>query len=502
MGADIAVIGLGATGRSVLRFCEAQGKSACAMDTREQPPGLSELRQDFPDVPIHLGALQMTWLQSAQTVVISQSIPQQSETMRQLQAKGLSCVSDIDLFTAHAQAPIIGITGSNGKSTVTTLVAELLNALGYPALAGGNLGPPALDLLHEPVPAVYVLELSSGLLAYTQHLPLVVACMLNVSPDHEDWHGGFSAYVAAKQAVYRQASIKVANRSDALCLPAQADISFALDVPDEGHWGTGKMDGHSQLCCGSQAVMPVDDMVLQGQHHVANALAACAIVAGYVKALSLDQDAKYPSHSAAHGSEPAGLTRGFRKHAQVRPGIASRAPLVTPEGCHKPVANPDALLLDDAHMATIHAVLKQFSGLPHRCQKVGEWAGVTWYNDSKGTNPGATLAALATVRGQTQGQVFVLLGGDSKGADFSPLAAQLSAGQVVLFGRDAGCIAKAWQTPVVQVTTLHQAVAVASQSARAGDAVLLSPACASWDQFTDYAARGRVFETLLREAHA
>jgi len=356
-------------------------------------------------------------------------------------ARGIPVLGDIELFARAACAPVIGVTGSNGKSTVTTLVARMLEAGGARVQAGGNLGVPALDLLRAPVPDWYVLELSSFQLERTQSLRTRAAVVLNVSADHLDRHADMDEYAAAKGVIYRNCDVAVVNADDAvaarLAAGNQRRIVFTLGPPPADGFGLIESPSSAQLARGDEALMPASDLGLAGRHNVANALAALALCA------------------------------------------AAGVPLA----------------------GTLDA-LRSFAGLPHRMQLVAESRGVRWIDDSKGTNVGATVAA---VRG-LEGSFVLIAGGLGKGADFTPLAAALHrrARAVVLIGADAPSIAAALEgrCRIERATSMEDAVRRAAALAEPGDAVLLSPACASQDMFVDYADRGDQFARAARSQAA
>jgi UDP-N-acetylmuramoylalanine--D-glutamate ligase len=346
---------------------------------------------------------------------------------------GADLVSDIDLFCQAARAPVYAITGTNGKSTATALAGHLLAALGRKPGVGGNLGEPALDLLADDRDC-YVLELSSFQLERMGSYAFKAAAILNVTEDHLDRHGTMQAYAASKRRIYALAGRAVANRADALTLPdtpVHDLVTFGLDAPAAGHWGIASRSGAAQLMFGAEPVLPLAEVPVPGRHNALNLLAAFALV-------------------AEAGIAPANL------------GSAAAG----------------------------------FAGLPHRCQEVGRHRNVVYIDDSKATNVGATLAALAGL-GTRERNLILIAGGDGKGADFTPLADPVGAfvKHVVLLGRDAPLLARALDgaAPLVHVGDMTAAVTAAAAAAQPGDCVLLSPACASLDMFSNYAARGRAF---------
>lgn len=432
------IAGLGETGLSLVRYLERQGEPYEVVDSREQPPGLATLQRDWPQARVCLGRFDRARFRRAARVLVSPGVALDEPALVAARAAGVECIGDIELFARAADAPVIAITGSNGKSTVTELVAAMLREAGLSVRTGGNLGPPALDLLlaDAPPPDVYVLELSSFQLETTYSLTAAAAVVLNFSADHLDRYPGVAAYAAAKARIYAGAQAAVVNRDDpaaaALCRDTATAIGFTLSEPADDDLGVIEHEGEAWLARGRTPLWPAARVALPGRHNRANALAALALL-------------------AAVGVDPA---RGA-------PATAT------------------------------------FSGLPHRMQRVAEIAGVTWYDDSKATNVGATVAALS---GCSE-PVVLIAGGDGKGADFTPLAAAVArhARAVVLYGRDAPRLAEAIGTavPVVCVADLPAAVARAAVHAEPGDSVLLSPACASFDQFRDYRARGEAFAAAV-----
>jgi UDP-N-acetylmuramoylalanine--D-glutamate ligase len=442
--ADILIVGLGKTGLSVARFLTRRGLVFAVADSRMEPPGLAELRAECPQAAVHLGPFEAELFVGFRTLVVSPGIAVAEPAIRAAAAAGAEIIGDIELFARHVKTPVIAITGSNGKSTVTTLVGELLAAAGRKVRVGGNLGTPALDLLAGSNDVeFYVLELSSFQLETTSSLKAAAAVVLNVSEDHMDRYPDLAAYAEAKGRVYQGAAVAVVNRDDGWSLrlahasePART-VSFGLDAPVVGQWGMVERDGQIWLAQGDRPLVCERELTLRGRHNMANALAALALV-------------------EAVGVDPAAV-------------------------------------LD---------ALRRFAGLPHRSQFVGHFHGLDWVNDSKGTNVGATAAALA---GQTV-PVVLIAGGLGKGQDFAvlrPLLAEKARG-VVLIGQDADLIAQAWAgaAPIVRAADMGEAVSMAAKLGRPGDVVLLSPACASFDMFKGYDHRGDVFAAEVRRRFA
>jgi UDP-N-acetylmuramoylalanine--D-glutamate ligase len=456
--ADTLIVGLGKTGLSVARFLARRGQGFAVADSRMEPPGLAELRAACPQATVHLGPFEAGLFSGFGTLVVSPGIAVAEPAIQAAAAAGAEIIGDIELFARHVESPVIAITGSNGKSTVTTLVGELLAAAGRKVRVGGNLGTPALDLLADPNDAeIYVLELSSFQLETTSSLRPAASVVLNVSEDHMDRYPDLAAYAEAKGRVYQGAAVAVVNRDDdwSLRLAARSNavrtVSFGLDAPMAGQWGMvetdplgadresplGIRDGQTWLAHGDRLLVCARDLTLRGRHNMANALAALALV-------------------EAVGVEPAAV-------------------------------------LD---------ALRRFAGLPHRSQLVGHFHGLDWIDDSKGTNVGATAAALA---GQSV-PVVLIAGGLGKGQDFAtlrPLIAEKARG-VVLIGQDADLIEAAWAgaAPIVRAADMGEAVSMAAEMGRPGDVVLLSPACASFDMFKGYEHRGEVFAAEVRRRFA
>ena len=442
LAGNILVVGLGQTGLSVAYYLKTKGLHFAVVDSRENPPGKEEFLSQFAGVNYVFGPFNQAQalFNAAQVLVVSPGIAVATPEIRAARERGAEIIGDIELFVREAQAPIIAITGSNGKSSVTTLVDLMAKQAGMKSYAGGNLGYAALDLLKEPVPDLYVMELSSFQLETTHSLKAISAVVLNVSEDHMDRYDSYSDYAAAKQVVYQPCHCAVVNRDDALVMAMLATsqyetmVSFGLSAPQMGHYGVRQAQGKRWLAKGETLLLAVDEMKLPGEHNVANALAALAL------------------------GEAAGIP-----------------------------------------LTGMLQALREFTGLSHRTQWVRERAGVNWYDDSKGTNVGATLAALAGLPGKT----VLIAGGQGKGADFMPLRAVANekARALVLIGEDREKIAAVVQgyAPYVFAASMQEAVAAAAELAQAGDNVLLSPACASFDMFKGYAHRGDVFSQAVRE---
>ena len=429
------VVGLGKSGMSLVRFLAQRGVSFAVADTRENPPELATLRRDYPQVEVRCGELDVEFLCRADELYVSPGLALATPALQAAAARGVKLSGDIDLFARNAKAPIVAISGSNAKSTVTTLVGEMAVAAGKRVAVGGNLGMPALDLLSDDV-ELYVMELSSFQLETTHQLGAEVATVLNVSEDHMDRYSGLPAYHLAKHRIFRGARQVVVNRQDALTRPLMSDglpcWTFGLGAPDFKAFGLREENGEKYLAFEFQNLMPVRELKVRGAHNQANALAALAL------------------------------------------GHAVGLPF-------------DAML----------SSLRTFTGLEHRCQWVRELDGVSYYNDSKATNVGAALAAIDGLGMDMDGKLVLIAGGDGKGADFSGLRDSVTryCRAVVLIGRDADLIADALgdAVPQVRAASLDEAIAQCRALAQPGDAVLLSPACASFDMFKNYEERGQLF---------
>lgn len=435
-GKNVLVVGLGRTGAACARYFSDQGAHVTVTDSRAAPPGTVEVR-GLP-VELKLGGFGLTRPAGSYALAaVSPGVSLDEAFVRELRAAGVPTLGDIEIFARAAEAPVVAITGSNGKSTVTTLLGEIAKRAGLNVAVGGNLGTPALDLL-SPEVQLYVMELSSFQLETVLSLRCKAAANLNVSPDHLDRHHSFEAYAEAKSRIFIGCETAVVNRNDAETernvRAAQRKVSFGLDAPMPGQYGLVQFGGDTWLACGEERLLQVSELKIYGLHNAANALAALAL------------------------ADAAGLPR-----------------------------------------AASLAVLREFRGLRHRCEWVAETDGVVWFNDSKGTNVGATLAALAGL----PEPIVWLGGGQGKGQDFSPLKPVLAqkGRAAIVYGQDAAQLerALAGALPVYREADLDASVRRARQTARPGDRVLLSPACASLDQFKNYEERGERFCRLVRE---
>jgi len=433
------VVGLGKSGMSVVRHLARRGQPFAVVDTRANPPELTTLQAQYPEIEVRCGELDVDFLCRASELLVSPGLAVSTPALQAAAARGVTLSGDIELFAREARAPIVAITGSNAKSTVTTLVGEMAQAAGRKVAVGGNLGTPALDLLSDDV-ELYVLELSSFQLETTEQLNAEVATCLNVSEDHMDRYAGLPAYHQAKHRIFRGARQVVVNRDDRLSRPLVGEEvpvwSFGLGKPDFKGFGLIEENGEKHLAFQFEVLMPARELKMRGAHNQSNALAALAL-----------------------------------GHA---------------------VGLPFAAMLQ---------TLRTFAGLPHRCQWVGERAGVSYYDDSKATNVGAALAAIGGLGADIDGKLVLIAGGDGKGADFSALREPIAryCREVILLGRDAGRLASVLQDAVAlkQVQGLEEAVQRAAECALPGDAVLLSPACASLDMFRNFEERGRLFAAAV-----
>lgn len=459
LGGTTVIVGLGKTGLSCARYLVQQGEPFVVVDSRSNPPGLKQLLSIAPNVECYLGGFEPLVFEQANKLIVSPGVSVKESVIADARVQGAEVLGDIALFAEHADAPIIAITGSNGKSTVTTLLGAMAEHAGRNVKVGGNLGEPALNLLPRNAMTqpgdtkntqaiaktdFYILELSSFQLETTDNLNAYASVVLNVSADHMDRYANIQEYVTAKKNVYRNCQHAVINRDDELvvgmagnkgAVASENTISFGFGTPPSSKdFGIEYRDDEAWLAKGKQLLMPVDEISLPGRHNQANALAALAL----------------------------GETMG--------------------------------LAIDDM----LH-VLRSFAGLPHRMQLVATLKGVEWYNDSKGTNVGATVSALAGMPGNK----ILIAGGDGKGANFDPLREAVIANNVrlaILIGKDADRIENVL-SGVVQIEraeNMSTAVEQANKHAKATDKVILSPACASLDMFNDYQHRGEVFMEAVR----
>lgn len=452
------VIGLGKTGFSCVRYLSKQANSIWVMDTRDDPPGLAQFQQQFPSLPVYLGRLNPDILLNADEIVVSPGVSLQEPALVEAANRNIPIVGDIELFIREAQAPIIGITGTNAKGTVTTLLGQMIEQSGYKTIVAGNIGLPVLELLDQAVPDFYVLEISSFQLESIYSLKALSATILNISEDHLDRHGTMEAYIAAKQRIYKNCQNVIWNKDDKNTFPVHLEkfshqqnsklTRFTQHEPNAGEFGIRKLNNDLWLAYGNQLLLKTSELKIHGCHNWTNALAALAL------------------------------------------GHSIQLPLT-------------AML----------KALSVFSGLEHRCEWVRELDQVTWLNDSKGTNVGATLAAIQGIGPCLPGKIILIAGGLGKGANFSLLGPGVTqyVKAIVLIGKDGSLIEKAllgeggvdWNEIATPNSFFHyakdleHAVLKAQVLASAGDVVLLSPACASFDMFNDYVHRGQIFKELV-----
>jgi UDP-N-acetylmuramoylalanine--D-glutamate ligase len=428
------IVGLGSTGFSCVRFLADKDIRLAVIDSRDHPPGLQQLRDEFPDVALFTGAFDADVFAAAERLVVSPGVSLKEPVIRQAISRGIEVIGDVELFLREVSAPVVAITGSNGKSTVTTLLGEMAKIANVCAGVGGNLGTPALDLL-DAANELYILELSSFQLETIRSLRAKAAVILNLSADHLDRYDTYEEYMQAKAVIYHNAETAIVNLDDpaAMQLAKNAHtIGFSIQAPQQDQYGICDVDGVQWLCRGEHLLLQTSAIPAAGKHNQANALAALAL------------------------GEAVGLPM-------------------------------DAMLL----------AVRDFRGLLHRTWFVAEINHVRWYNDSKGTNVGASIAALEGLDMADESRSILIAGGDCKGADFSPLAALLPTyvRALVLIGRDAPDIdtAVGGAVPGVNAVDMNDAVRLAAGLARPGDRVLLSPACASFDMYQNYMQRGEAF---------
>ncbi|MBI3937916.1 MAG: UDP-N-acetylmuramoyl-L-alanine--D-glutamate ligase [Betaproteobacteria bacterium] len=455
-GKKVLVLGLGDTGLSMARWLACRGAMVRVTDSRENPPRAAQLARELPQIAVETGTYREQCFRDVEIIAISPGVDRRQPLVAKSIARGVPVAGDIELFAQGltelgtrkpelGTARILAVTGSNGKSTVTEMAGSMCRAAGWATVVAGNIGLPVLDALTAleeggETPRVFVLELSSFQLESTGSLVADAAVMLNLTEDHLDRYRDMRDYAAAKARIFRGGGIQVLNRDDTwsmgMALPGRAVFTFGLGAGEREHeWGIRRVAGAAWLAEDGRELLPADELPLAGMHNAANALAALALCRAI--------DAPYP-------------------------------PLIE--------------------------ALRGFRGLPHRMEKVAEIAGVAFYDDSKGTNVGATVAALT---GMARKAVLIA-GGDGKGQDFAPLRPAVAerARAVVLIGRDAGQVAGVLAgcgVPVERAATMEEAVRAAFSASRPGDAVLLSPACASYDMFRNYEHRAEVFAQAVKE---
>ena len=435
------VAGLGKTGHSIARYLSKRNKDFVAFDTRLNPDGLEAFKAEFAGVDVFLGTLPQDLYTQIAEIICSPGVALDEPSIAMAVDKGIPVIGDIECLAREIQSPVIAITGTNGKSTVTTLVGEMARAAGKTVAVAGNIGAPVLDLLDDGIDYdLWVLELSSFQLDLVYSLAPVAATILNVTPDHLDRHHHIEAYIQAKQRVYHGAKALIYNREDTQTIPrikSSHQISYGLDVPTKDNWGLVMKEDEPYLSHGQELLIPAKSIKIKGKHNWQNALAACAL------------------------AKEAGIENHF-----------------------------------------MASVLQSFTGLPHRSQWVRTLDGVEWINDSKGTNIGATISAIAGIGASLQGKIILIAGGQGKGADFRELRGSIAAyvRSMVLIGQDADLLEDALGdlVPITRASMLDEAVISAKALANPGDVVLLSPACASLDMFRDFNHRGESFTAAVK----
>ncbi|MHB9102951.1 MAG: UDP-N-acetylmuramoyl-L-alanine--D-glutamate ligase [Sulfuricella sp.] len=451
----VLVVGLGVTGLSMARWLDARGAVVAVADSRDHPPHAARLQAELPGVPLFTGKLREGVFRNSDLLAVSPGVSLREPAVADALAHGVEVVGDVELFAQalrtqdlELRTRVVAITGSNGKSTVTEMVGAMCKKAGLHTVVAGNIGLPVLDALSDldqrgETADVFVIELSSFQLETTHTLHPAVATVLNVTEDHMDRYAGMDEYAAAKERIFAGNGVQVLNREDryslAMAQPDRKVMTFGLDAPQKtGDWGLLEGEGGTWLSQGENRLFPVADLPLAGLHNAANALAALA------------------------------LCRAI-----------------------------------DLPLQPLIEALREFKGLPHRVEKVAEINAITFYDDSKGTNVGATVAALNGM----QRKVVLIAGGDGKGQDFSPLAPAVSAHAraVVLIGRDGRKIGAALAgcgVPLFSAASMEEAVTQGFEQAQPGDAVLLSPACASFDMYRNYEHRAQVFIAAVRKLEA
>lgn len=434
-----AILGMGATGVSVAAFFASRDMPFDFADSRNNPPNFDLVKANHPQVNINLGSFDADLLCRYDRLIVSPGISLAEPALVKAKQLGIELLGDFELFLEQANAPVIAISGSNGKSTVTALLGKMAEDSGLSVGIGGNLGTPMLDLLDDQH-KLYVIEVSSFQLELLNDSRGAISGLLNISPDHLDRYKNLQEYHTAKHRIFRGASKAIINREDVLTRPLISTqvpmISFGLNQPDLGSFGIleGIKDGY--LSYGIERLMRVDQVALKGTHNLANVLAALAL---------------------GHGA--------------------------------------------DLPMQGMLETLKTFNGLPHRCQLIAEVNHIRFINDSKATNVGATVAAIKGFGVKNSKNMVLIAGGQAKGQDFSGLKREITdfVKSLILMGEDRNNMALAVEgcCEITYADSLDQAVIHASQVAKSGDTVLLSPACASFDMFEGYEQRGHCFEAAV-----
>ena len=435
---DVVIVGLGKTGLSCFRYLSNQGLNVAITDSREEPPELLELKAEFESASAYLGQINEQVLLASDQIILSPGVSLDNKSIKLSIENNIPVFGDIELFCQKAQAPIIAVSGSNGKSTVTTIVAEMTRLAGLKTYVGGNIGIPALDLLSDSTPDLYVLELSSFQLETTYSLNAHASVVLNVSPDHMDRYSSLKDYVNTKKRIYSGQGLMVLNKDEEYIhsiIDSKRDtIYFSLGAPEGENFGLINHNNEVWLSQGNEKIINKNQLKIKGEHNISNALAAMAL-AGAVNV-------------------------------------------------------PTNIMAD---------VLKNFTGLEHRCQLVREIDNVSWYNDSKATNVGACIASITGLC--ELGNIILIAGGDSKGADLSGLnpIVKKYIKRVFLFGIDANKLADVMGSDVDKefVNNMNEAVKGASKIADSDDIVLLAPACSSLDMYKNYQQRGDAFISAI-----
>ncbi len=452
----VLVVGLGKTGLSCARYLAKKGFLVTVTDSRVKPPELDSLKNEYPDITVFTGGFDPDAFNVVEKIIISPGVSLAEPIISEAIERGAEVIGDIELFSQYVNEPIVAITGSNGKSTVTTLLGEMIQRAGLYAKLGGNLGTPVLDLLSETSsadikPDFYILELSSFQLETTYSLNSVASVVLNITADHMDRYRDINHYTGVKKRIYQGSGVVVVNLDDPLVSSLSDDsgnlikkrkkIGFTLNEPEDGAYGLREVAGCIWLARGERKLININDIKIKGRHNLANILAALAL------------------------AEAIGLP-----------------------------------------LEKIITCLSDFVGLPHRMQWVGKYKNVDWYNDSKATNVGAAVASVDALADASSNslskKVILVAGGEGKNADFLPLkkVVEKKVKAVILMGQDAGLIAQALgsNVKIVLVKNMEEAVTNACQQAEEGDSVLLAPACASFDMYSGYEERGLDFINNVR----
>ncbi|MDF1757208.1 MAG: UDP-N-acetylmuramoyl-L-alanine--D-glutamate ligase [Legionellaceae bacterium] len=443
-GTIYLVIGLGKTGYSIARYLRRRNISFAVFDTRSAVVNIDDFKQECSPVEVFLGVVPQSFYKKISTIIVSPGVDENLEEVQKLINLGVPYYGDIECFAREVSAPVIAITGTNGKSTVTTLVGDMAKNFDVSVGVGGNIGTPVLDLLDdEQQYGLWVLELSSFQLDLISSLKPIAATVLNVSEDHIDRHGTLENYIKAKQQIYNNSKFLVYNRQDESSIPYNLSeypneyiSSYGLDEPDGNNWGLREVDGKTYIAQGVENLIQIDLLKIKGKHSWINVVAACAL------------------------ADIAGIS-----------------------------------------LVAMRSAAQEFRGLPHRTQWLRNIDGVDWIDDSKGTNVGATVAAISGLGEAADGKLVLIAGGSGKGADFSDLRAVVMkyVRAVILIGKDASIIESALDdsTKIIRAQSMEDAVLKAKEEALSEDMVLLSPACASFDMFNDFNHRGEVFTALV-----